>query len=400
MNKVNLKENNGKQYRLQVDERKDIPMKDACIWGEGERKNEMRSRLFAKGSIVAREKHLNTLDYAGYTLHLAQETNASSNQDLMSYYLRSGEERKKILEDLDKEYIINGDYRTFLYSLDKWFGRTMDEIRDMATEYKNAMDEAGCPLTNEQALNHMIIRLIDGPYIGYVRETAAYEKLRRFCEEKLPGAECMQVDSYKDFFYGVDLEIVYKDKPLYGIQVKGVKYDRDVKEDVGNGYHTKNLEVTNEAYERDCKTPCVMIRIDRDFNIEDFDKVKELLELEYQKAIGLEGKEFLEQKPVHEAYKAMDSPYGYCDETRRAADVRAQLVRIDDIEWSKECRNARKNLHEFRKSSIRREPSTKDPDRSDVQKGRSDQSSRKNKRLQKLKGHSGGRAESTYYDTR
>lgn len=176
-----------------------------------------------------------------YLLRSAHNLFCSDSDKLMTftqwemYYLRSGEKRIELKSvELSKK-----DEK----AIDMFYGRTFDDIMQIATEFKDSLDEKGFHISYRKVLNFCYIRIVDEAYIGYKREYNTISSLK----ETFPDYKFKFADDYIDVQLGVDIIVRKKGKIIGGFQVKS-----DIYRDSDRPHNLEAKEVNDKKFKR-CK---------------------------------------------------------------------------------------------------------------------------------------------------
>lgn len=109
-----------------------------------------------------------------------------------NYYLESGKQRKTILDEGS-----NNEYQT-----NQYYGRTLDELYELAMQFhKDLKENYKIEITEQAALNIVVIKVIDDTFFDYMRMMSVLFKLKaRHQNAKLEIAEPLLANEY-----GIDI---------------------------------------------------------------------------------------------------------------------------------------------------------------------------------------------------
>lgn len=164
------------------------------------------SAKFRRSNGVWNRGNFNRSQNIGKLMYIINEEKPESLEAWTGKYLASGSRFQKLLEEGE-----NPD--------PKYYGRSMYQLKRIATSFQKAMNDAGIYTTFEEAFEYTCIRVIYETWVGYKREKAAYIELKSLCPN---GYQLRHTNTSIDSTMAVDFEIVDADgEILLGIQVKG-----------------------------------------------------------------------------------------------------------------------------------------------------------------------------------
>lgn len=158
----------------------------------------------------------------GHTMKLIRECSPRNFADWKNYYLKSGEAGDSALRHLNpfaSRNMQKDETKNILIE----HGRSKRQLCEIASKFKDVLkDRQNIDLTDEQALNCIVIRAVDETWIGYQRELAAEHEFNHICYKN--GLTLRQTSDIDDIKHGCDFEIFKGDSLVCGIQVKGDGY--------------------------------------------------------------------------------------------------------------------------------------------------------------------------------
>ena len=171
-----------------------------------------------------------------YLNNLCKLSKATTFEEWESYYLKSGEERKKLLEILpkrkqeilnkryyDKDYDINIEEK----EINTMMGRTMDDLKHITRLMQTELVKIGIKdIDFNLCLNFVYIRVIDETWIGRQREINTVKTLEKIFEDY----RFIETSLACDVKYAVDYEINKDNLLICGIQIKSDVNYRKIQE--------------------------------------------------------------------------------------------------------------------------------------------------------------------------
>lgn len=148
--------------------------------------------------------------------------NHSQNIGKLMYIINK--ERPNSLKEWTKKYLVSGNEFQKLLSQGenpnpKYYGRTIYQLKRIATSFQKAMNDAGIDADFKEAFDYTCIRVIYETWIGYSREIAAFKEIQNICPN---GYQIRHTNQNVDATMAVDFEIIDTDGEIFlGIQVKG-----------------------------------------------------------------------------------------------------------------------------------------------------------------------------------
>lgn len=207
-----------------------------------ERRKEIRDKIRRTNAFRSTNGMWNYLSLnqgwsIGLLMKIVGNRRFKSFNEWETYYLKSGEERKralmklpvhirKKLEDLRAHYTDPPGYKKGLsdehFKINHNMGRTMEDLEFLATVLYDEVKRTGNPfnMTLEDCINHVYIRVVDEIYIGIQREDNTLTTL----EKEFPELRFKNTKPYIDRKYAIDAEVYDGRKLVCGIQIKSPFY--------------------------------------------------------------------------------------------------------------------------------------------------------------------------------
>lgn len=187
------------------------------------RENMRYSEKFNSTNNIWNNKYYNQRANIGtisYLTRCAHEKLKDSNRTIVmsfgqwqQYYFGSGKERLRLISQISPFENVPNKYNYY-------FGRTEQEISEMAERFQKDCFDEGIILSEIEAYNYCYIRIIDEGYIGYKREVAAILSLKKL----YPDLQFCFASDYEDVYLGIDILVIRNKEVIGGLQVKSVAY--------------------------------------------------------------------------------------------------------------------------------------------------------------------------------
>ena len=121
-------------------------------------------------------------------------------KDWINFYFNSGKKRKTEAE---------------VYQSNVYYGRTIEELYDIAMELQKVAIEKGFKINEQAAFNIVYIKIIDDTFSDYMR---CYRVIFRM-KERYPEISCEMAKPLESNEYGVDIIIKLQNKLIGAIKV-------------------------------------------------------------------------------------------------------------------------------------------------------------------------------------
>lgn len=235
-----------------------------------EKRKEMRDKIRRTNAFRSTNGMWNYLSLnqgwsIGLLMKIVGNKRFKSFNEWETYYLKSGEERKKALaklpkqirkklEDLRAHYTDPPGYKEGLesehFKINHNMGRTMEDLEFLATVLYDEVKRTGNPfkLTLEDCINHVYIRVIDEIYIGIQREDNTLATL----EKEFPQLRFENTNPYVDRKYAIDAEVYQGKKLLCGIQIKSPYYLKGKTDEMKKSFSENESKI--QKYKEEFKT--------------------------------------------------------------------------------------------------------------------------------------------------
>lgn len=235
------------------------------LWDYKTRMDTRSDPLYKSTIGVWNDCHFNSRTSIGYSMKLIKECRPRTPQDWETYYLKSGEEGKRSIQNIPN----NTSKKTqslLAKDINANHGKTAEDLEEIAKRFRGALASAGINVSPEQAFNYTYIRAIDEAWIGYKREMTAERALARFCRDN--SLTLSSSSTHTDLKRGVDYEIYQNGKLVCGVQVKGSAYKTAVKESAACRKLDANLSKMIGKYKTEKQVPVFFMFVERNRNIE------------------------------------------------------------------------------------------------------------------------------------
>ena len=153
----------------------------------------------------------------GYVMRLIKDIRPATIQEWVEGYFRSGQQRNIADSKTD--------------------GRTVTEIKELSLAFKEECFRHGIKLSDEEAFDYSIIRVLYETYLGYTREMNTINNLDKEMNKIGYGAtadidsitfkrnEAEMEEEHLDFDYAIDAFIIDDQRnAVAGIQIKSMKW--------------------------------------------------------------------------------------------------------------------------------------------------------------------------------
>jgi hypothetical protein len=219
--------------------------------------------------------------------YLFKQSKALSWEEWQTFYFHSGNERNRLLANLNQEkqriltdFTIPGERKYNSMNqlsaeekrINTHYGRTADDLKRIGVYFYQELCKRGHKkfVTQSEVIDFAFIRAVDETFIGFQREIKTIESLKNM----FPFLVFEDVPYQKDVEFAIDTEVIYNEKLVCAIQVKSLSYfnsQRSFIEGVKKMNHNKN-----DAYTKKYGVPVLYAYADANGTIHNDDLLKTL----------------------------------------------------------------------------------------------------------------------------